>query len=91
VTEQLESLRELRHVLARLGAQQAGRYWSAAPLVFASNLLGGAAAGAVASLIAAVLLALDAHRGADSLLYHTLQSVAAIIATIQAQIRQELH
>jgi hypothetical protein len=91
VTEQLESLRELRHVLVRLGTRQAARYWSAAPLVFANNLLGGAVAGAAASIIAAVLLALDAHRGADSLLYHALQSVAAVIAAVQALIDRELH
>jgi hypothetical protein len=90
VTDQLESLRELRHVLVRLGARQAGRYWSAAPLVFASNLLGGAAAGAAASIIAAVLLAFDAHRGSDSFLYHALQSTAAIVNTIRVLIDKEV-
>jgi hypothetical protein len=90
VTDQLASLRELRHILMRLGAQQTGRYWSAASLVFASNLLGGVAAGAVASIVAAAVLAFDAHRGADSLLYHAAQNVAAIIASIQAQIHKEL-
>lgn len=91
MTDQLKSLRELRHVLERLGARHAARYWSTAPLVFTSNLLGGVATGAAASIIAAVLLALDAHRGADSFLYHALQSAAAIIATIRALIDKELH
>lgn len=90
MTEDLESLRELRHVLVRLGARQVGAYWASGPRVFASNLGGGVAAGAAASILAAVLLGFDAHRGANSFLYHALHSAQTIIATIQAQIEKEL-
>lgn len=91
MSENLESLRELRQVLARLGARQAGRYWSNGFLVFCSNLAGGAAAGAAASVVAAVLLGLDAHRGQNSLLYHALRGAQAIVATIETQMQRELH
>ncbi len=91
MTENLESLRKLRQVLMRLGARQTGRYWSNAFSVFLSNVLGGAAAGAAAFILAAILLGLDIHRGENSVLYHAVRAVQTIIETIRTQIQQELY
>jgi hypothetical protein len=59
--------------------------------VFASNLFGGAATGAAASIVAAVVLGLDVHRGENSLMLHALRVAQTVIRTIQAVIAQELH
>lgn len=87
----LESLRELRHVLQRLGARQAGRFWSNDSLVFLSNFGGGTAAGAVAFVIAAVLLGLDIHRGENSAVVHLVRAAQTIVLAIRAMVQEELH
>jgi hypothetical protein len=91
VNAQLERVRTLRHILTRLGARQAASYWSNPLRVFASNLWGGAVAGALASMVAALILGIDAHRGQDSFSYQVLRDAQTVIATIQEQIRRELH
>lgn len=88
---QLEQLRTLRHILTRLGANQAARYWANPLRVFTSNLWGGAIAGAAASLLAAVIVGIDAHRGHNSFSYNVLRDAQTIIVTIQELIRRELH
>ncbi len=91
MSEQLDHLRALRHALVRLGAGPAGRYWSNAWRVFASNLLGGLVTGAAASILAALILGFDAHRGQDSFVYRALSDAQTIVRTIQAQVDRELH
>ena len=90
MTDSLESLRELRHLLQRLGAQQAARFWSSASLVFASNFAGGTATGAGAFILAGVLLGLDIHRGENSAVVHVVRAVQSIIVTIRGMVEQEL-
>lgn len=91
MNDQLHSLQELRHALVRLGAGPAGRYWSNAWRVFASNLLGGIAAGAAASVLAALILGIDAHRGQDSFVYRAVSDLQTVVRTIQALVQRELH
>ena len=86
-----QRVRDLRHVLIRLGAGPSGRFWSSGWRVFASNLLGGMIAGAAASIFAAFLLGLDLHRGRDSLLYHAVRIAQAAIIAIKTIIIRELH
>jgi hypothetical protein len=90
VNDQLTFLRELRHVLLRLGARPTARYWANGSLVFVSNLLGGAAAGAVAFICAAILLSFDLHRGPDSLFVHVVRALQTIAQTLRAMVAQEL-
>jgi hypothetical protein len=91
VSDQLNRLQQLRHTLVRLGAGPAGRYWSNAWRVFASNLMGGIAAGAAASVLAALILGIDAHRGQDSFVYSALSDLQTVVRTIQALVERELH
>lgn len=86
----LQSLRELRQVLQRLGAQRVARYWANDSAVFASNFMGGTAAGAAAFIVAAVLLGLDIHRGENSFIVHGLRAVQTIVTTLRAMMEQEL-
>lgn len=90
MTETLNRLRELRIVLQRLGAQPAARYWSNESLVFASNFFGGAAAGAVAFVFAAVLLGLDLKRGEGSFAMHLLQALQTMVIAVRQAVEQEL-
>ena len=91
MTTPLENLRELRLILVRLGTGPAGRYWNSGWRVFTSNLLAGAIVGAAASVLTALLLESDAHRGADSFLYRMLDGFQTVVRAIQAQIDRELH
>ncbi len=86
----LQSLRELRHVLVRLGAQRVARYWSNESAVFASNFVGGAAAGAAAFIVAAVLLGLDIHRGENSMIVHALRALQTVVRIFRTMVEQEL-
>jgi hypothetical protein len=86
----LEELRRLRLVLTRLGARAASRYWGSATRVFSTNLIAGIVVGALASIAGAVLVAIDAHRGADSYLYRALDELQTVVTTIQAQMDREL-
>jgi len=90
VTETLNRLRELRHLLQRLGVQPTARYWSNESRVFMSNLFGGAVAGAVAFIAAALLLGLDLKRGGNSFALHVLQGLQTIIIAMRQAIEQEL-
>jgi hypothetical protein len=90
VNETLGRLRELRHVLQRLGAQSVARYWSNESMVFASNFFGGAAAGAVAFVFAAVILGLDLKRGESSFALHLLRALQTMVITLRQMIEQEL-
>ncbi|MBV8204035.1 MAG: hypothetical protein JOY87_04655 [Candidatus Eremiobacteraeota bacterium] len=91
MNEPLQSLRVLHRVLTRLGARPAGRYWRSDWRVFTSNLVAGAVVGAAASIVAAVLLSVDARRGADSFAYRLLADAQEIVSAIQTQIDRELH
>lgn len=86
----LKSLHELRQVLLRLGAQRVARYWSNDSAVFASNFVGGAAAGAAAFIVAAVLLGIDIHRGENSMIVHALRALQTIVMTLRSMVEQEL-
>lgn len=85
-----QRVRELRHVLVRLGAGPSGRFWSNSWQVFASNLFGGAIAGAIASIFAAILLGLDLQRGRDSLLVHAVRILQILVLAIQTFVNREL-
>ena len=91
MSEPLQRLRDLRHVLTRLGTRPAARYWRSDWRVFTSNFLAGTLVGAAASLLAAVLLSIDARRGADSFAYRALAGAQQVVTVIQAQIDRELH
>ena len=86
-----QRVRELRHILVRLGAGPSGRFWSSSWRVFASNVFGGAIAGAIASMFAAILLGLDLHRGRDSLLYHAVRISQTVILAVATLINRDLH
>lgn len=90
MNETLDRLRELRHVLQRLGTQSAGRYWSNESLVFANNFLGGAIAGALAFVFAALILGLDLKRGENSFALHLLQALQTMTLAVRDLIEQEL-
>ncbi len=91
MTTLLAQLQELRFILVRLAAGQAGRYWNSGWRIFVSNFIAGTVVGAAASVLAALLLSIDAHRGADSLVYHAVDGAQTIVRTIQSQIERELH
>jgi site-specific recombinase len=91
VNEQLEQARTLRHILTRLGVRQAASYWANPLRVFISNFWGGAVAGVAASVVAAIILGIDLHRGQNSVSYEVLRDTQTIIATIEEQIHEELH
>ncbi len=91
MNEQLEQARTLRHILARLGARQAASYWASPLRVFISNFWGGAVAGVAASVVAAIILGFDMHRGQNSFSYEVLRDAQTVIATIEQQIHEELH
>ena len=86
-----QRVRELRHILVRLGAGPSGRFWSNSWHVFASNVFGGAITGAIASIFAAILLGLDLHRGRDSLLYHAARILQTVVLAVQTIVNRELH
>ena len=90
MSDTLHDLRQLRMILLRIGTARAGRYWSSAMRVFSSNMLGGVAAGAVASIFAAIIVGLDLHRGHDALVYRVVSDLKTLIVTIQTQIDREL-
>ena len=54
-------------------------------------MFGGAIAGAIASIFAAILLGLDLHRGRDSLMYHAIHILQTVIIAVQTLINRELH
>lgn len=85
-----QRVRDLRHILVRLGAGPSGRFWSNGWQVFASNMVGGAITGAIASIFAAVLLGLDLQRGRDSLLYHAARILQMLVLAIQTFVNREL-
>jgi hypothetical protein len=91
VNTSFQRVRELRHILVRLGAGPSGRYWSNAWQVFANNVIGGAITGVIASVFAAVLLGLDLQRGRDSLLYHAIRILQALVLAVQTFVNRELH
>jgi hypothetical protein len=91
MSEPVQRLRDLRRVLTRLAVRPTVRYWRSDWRVFASNFIGGAFVGAAASVFAAVLLGIDAHRGADSFAYHALTDAQTVVRTIEADIERELH
>jgi len=91
MSEPLRSLRVLRQILTRLGTRPAGRYWRSDWRVFTSNLLAGTFVGAAASVLAAVLLSIDARRGANSFAYRLLADAQWVVSAIQTQIDRELH
>ena len=86
-----QRVRELRNILVRLGAGPSGRFWSNSWQVFASNMFGGVIAGAVASILAAILLGLDLQRGRDSLLVHAARILQIVILAVQTLVNRELH
>jgi hypothetical protein len=90
VIDSLHSLRELRHVLQRLGTAQVARFWSNQPMVFLSNLLGGTATGAVAFIVAAIILGLDINRGENSTVVHLVHALQTIAATFRTLFEREL-
>jgi site-specific recombinase len=90
VSDTLRRLQELRHVLQRLGAQQAARYWSNQPRVFASNLFGGAVVGAVAFVVAALLLGLDVRRGDSSIIANFARAAQDVVATLKDTLDREM-
>jgi hypothetical protein len=90
VNETLERLRELRHVLQRLGTQSAARYWSNESLVFANNFLGGAIAGVIAFVFAALILGLDLKRGENSFAIHLLRALQIMVQAVRQVMEQEL-
>jgi len=85
-----DDARVLKDLLLRLGVRPAARYWASPVRIFVGNLFGGAIAGAALSLLGALLLLIDARRGADSALYHTLHVIGTVIQTIRVQIANEL-
>jgi hypothetical protein len=91
VSTSFQRVRELRHILVRLGAGPSGRFWSSSWRIFASNLFGGAIAGAVASIFAAILLGVDLQRGRDSLIYHAVRILQTIVLAVQTLVNRELH
>ena len=88
--QQLERVKELKLVLMRLGARPAARYYASPVRVFLVNGVGGAVAGAALSLLGALLLLIDARRGADSALFHVLHAIGMTIQAIRAMIEREL-
>ncbi len=91
MADTLESVRQLRMVLVRLGARPAARYWSNPLHIFAGNFAGGAIAGVAASIIAAAILGFDAHRaGTHSTLFHFLRMFQAFLETVRMRIEQEM-
>ena len=90
MSETLERLRELRHVLHWLGAQRVALFWSNDSAVFASNFMGGTAAGAAAFIVAAVVLGLDIHRGENSVIVHALRALQTFVLLLRGMVEQEL-
>ena len=90
IRQRLEDAKQLKEILLRLGVRPAARYWTSPIHIFLGNMAGGAVAGAALSLLGALLLLVDARRGADSALYHTLHIIGTVIQTIRVQIANEL-
>jgi hypothetical protein len=90
VNETLLHLRELRHVLQRLGTRSVARYWANESLVFTSNFFGGTAAGAAAFVFAALLLGLDLNRGESSFVLHFLRALQTMVIAVRQLVEQQL-
>jgi hypothetical protein len=82
------ALRTLRRTIVRLGVPGAARYWRTPWAVFASNLAGGAAVGAIAFILAGLFVGLDVHRGDNSLVVRVLRAAQHDVAVVRSMVEE---
>lgn len=81
-----QRVRDLKNVLLRLGARPAAGYYASPLRIFVGNFAGGAAVGALATLLGFAVLGLGARHGSQSALYHLVQLAIAWVDAIGEQI-----
>lgn len=90
MSSELDRVRALRHILVRVGARQASRYWSNPFAVLFSNFVGGTIAGAAALIFAALIVGIDLHRGENSVMVHLLRAVQTVAGLVRNLMEREL-
>ena len=80
----LQRFRTLQAVLLRQGILPAAAYWASPLRVFFVNFMGGAWAGVLVTVAAAVGLGFGAHRaGHESALYHLARGLLILVEAVR--------